>query len=91
MSIRREYTGDFTPEETYLKNLSDHLEEELKAIKGIVNSIQGDGIWDSIGANDSIEVINSKIDSLEETRSFKMEEANQMLSDIDTLLAVYEK
>ena len=40
MSIRREYTGDFTPEETYLKNLSDHLEEELKAIKEIKDPVE---------------------------------------------------
>ena len=91
MGINRKYTGNFIPEETYLKNLSEHIESELKAIKDIVNSIQGDGIWDSIGANESIEIINDEINLLDDTRSSMIDDANQMLTDIDTLLAVYEK
>lgn len=91
MGINREYTGDFTPEERYLKNLSDHLEIELKTIKEIINSIQGDGIWDSIGAINSIEVMNNEVNKLEETRENLIGEANKMLSNIDTLFAVYEK
>lgn len=91
MGINRKYNGNFDPEQTYLDNLSEHIEEELKTIKEIINNIQGDGVWDSIGANDSIETINKKIDSLEETRSSLMEEANKMLKDINTLFAVYEK
>ena len=91
MGIIREYTGDFTVEQNYLKNISNTVEEELKEISNIINSIQGDGIWDSIGAEATVTEVNRVIPIMEEVRVISMENANKIFDGIDTLLAVYDK
>lgn len=91
MGIIREYTGDFTVEQNYLKNISNTIQDELIEISNIVNSIQGDQIWDSIGAEATINEVNRVIPLLEDVRAVSMERANNILDGIDTLLAVYDK
>ena len=91
MGIIREYTGDFTVEQNYLKNISNTVEEELKEISNIINSIQGDGIWDSIGAEATVNEVNRVIPLLDDVRATSIDEANKIFDGIDTLLAVYDK
>ena len=90
MGIIREYDGDFTEEEEYLKTINETIKGELSEIKNIINNIQGDGTWDSIEANNSVEMINEIVNRLDKIRDNKMNDANNILSGIDTLLAVYE-
>ena len=90
MGIIREYDGDFIEEEEYFKQIGDTIEEELLEIKNIINSIQGDGTWDSIEAGKSIEMINEIVNRLARISQNKIEDANKIMSSIDTLLGVYE-
>ena len=90
MGIIREYDGDFIEEEEYLKTINDTIEGELSEIKNIINNIQGDGTWDSIEANNSVEMINEIVNRLDKIRDKKMKDASDILKGIDTLLAVYE-
>ena len=91
MGIIREYTGDFTVEQNYLKNISETIEEELKEISNIANSIQGDRIWDSIGAEATINEVNRLVPSLDNVRTVSIDEANKIFDGIDTLLKAYDK
>ena len=91
MGIIREYTGDFTVEQNYLKNISETIEEELKEISNIANSIQGDKIWDSIGAEATINEVNRLVPSLDNVRTVSIDEANKIFDGIDTLLKAYDK
>ena len=91
MGIIRDYDGDFTEEEEYLKTINETIKGELSEIKNIINNIQGDGTWDSIEANNSVEMINEIVNRLDKIRDTKMTDANNILSGIDTLLAVYEQ
>ena len=91
MGIIREYDGDFTEEEEYLKTINETIKGELSEIKNIINNIQGDGTWDSIEANNSVEMINEIVNRLDKIRDNKINDANNILSGIDTLLAVYEQ
>lgn len=90
MGIIREYDGDFTEEEEYLKTINETIKGELSEIRNIINNIQGDGTWDSIEANNSVEMINEIVNRLDKIRDNKINDANNILSGIDTLLAVYE-
>lgn len=90
MGIIRDYDGDFIEEEEYLKTINDTIEGELSEIKNIINNIQGDGTWDSIEANNSVEMINEIVNRLDKIRDKKMKDASDILKGIDTLLAVYE-
>ena len=90
MGIIREYDGDFTEEEEYLKTINETIKGELSEIKNIINNIQGDGTWDSIEANNSVEMINEIVNRLDKIRDNKINDANNILKGIDTLLAVYE-
>lgn len=91
MGITREYTGEFSVEQKNLKNISDTIEEELKEISNIANNIQGDGVWDSIGAEACINEVNRLIPILDDVRAVSIDEANKIFDGIDTLLAVYDK
>ena len=91
MGIVREYTGDFSIEENYFSTLSTKMEEELEAIKNIVNNIEGDNIWNSTGASDSIENINYQLDAVNRVRENVMDEANKVFTSLDDLLKPYEK
>ena len=91
MGIIREYTGNFTVEQNYLKNISETIEEELKEISNIANSIQGDRIWDSIGAEATINEVNRLVPSLDNVRTVSIDEANKIFDGIDTLLKAYDK
>ncbi len=91
MGIIREYTGDFTVEQNYLKNISETIEEELKEISNIANSIQGDRIWDSIGAEATINEVNRLVPLLDNVRTVSIDEANKIFDGIDTLLKEYDK
>ena len=91
MGIIREYTGDFTVEQNYLKNISETIEEELKEISNIANSIQGDKIWDSIGAEATINEVNRLVPLLDNVRTVSIDEANKIFDGIDTLLKAYDK
>ena len=72
----------------YLKNISNTIQDELIEISNIVNSIQGDQIWDSIGAEATINEVNRVIPLLEDVRAVSIERANNILDGIDTLLAI---
>lgn len=91
MGIVREYTGDFSIEENYFSTLSTKMGEELEAIKNIVNNIEGDNIWNSTGASDSIENINYQLDAVNRVRENVMDEANKIFTSLDDLLKPYEK
>jgi hypothetical protein len=91
MGIVREYTGDFSIEENYFSTLSTKIGEELEAIKNIVNNIEGDNIWNSTGASDSIENINYQLDAVNRVRENVMDEANKIFTSLDDLLKPYEK
>ena len=91
MGIVREYTGEFSVEQTYIKNISDTIESELSEIKNIVNNVQVDQIWDSMGSDAIISEANRIIGLLDDVRSTSIDEANKIFNGIDTLLAVYDK
>ena len=91
MGIVREYTGDFTDEQEYINNLSDGIDEEMLAIKEIINNIQGDNTWNSIGANDTIEYFNEKLERMNSNKEKLIKNANDILTGLDDLLSVYEK
>ena len=91
MGIVREYTGDFTPELAYFDDLSRTIDDEIKAISDIVNSIQGDNTWNSIGADESIISINNELKTMSRVKDTIIDEANKMFDGIDGLLAKYEK
>ena len=90
MGIIRDYDGDFIEEEEYLKTINATIEGELSEIKNIINNIQGDGTWDSIEANNSVEMINEIVNRLDKIRDKKMKDASDILKGMNTLLAVYE-
>ena len=90
MGIIREYDGDFTEEEEYLKTIDETIKGELSEIRNIINSIQGEGAWDSIEANNSVQMINEIVNRLDKIRDSKMNDANNILAGIDILLSVYE-